>query len=166
VLAEKFADSQATLTDLRTVEDAANALSRQLDGILAFANATSTIASDVFHSWHAIKVADTCLDVFQRVHWPEEHQWQSHILRDIFGNPFRPIALHPSWLTPTVTSLAQAVYDERHLPSGTFDNQRMAVLGDALEEAGCDSADVLDHCRGNGDHERGCWVVDAVLRKD
>jgi hypothetical protein len=79
------------------------------------------------------------------------------------GNPFRPVALNPSWLTPTVTSLAQAIYDNRQLPSGHFDN--MGVLADALEEAGCDNADLLNHCRSAGPHVRGCWPVDLLLGK-
>jgi hypothetical protein len=84
-------------------------------------------------------------------------------LRDIFSNPFRPITLDDSWLTPTVTNLAQAIYDARQLPSGLFDNQRLGVLADALEDAGCNNADILGHLRGSGEHVRGCWVVDLVL---
>jgi hypothetical protein len=86
-------------------------------------------------------------------------------VREIFGNPFRPLSLNPSWLTATVASLAQAIYEDRHLPSRLFDNQRMGILADALEEAGCDNTDILDHCRQPGEHVRGCWVVDALLGK-
>jgi hypothetical protein len=84
---------------------------------------------------------------------------QVHLLRDIFGNPFQPVALDPAWLTPTVTTLANGIYTDR-----SFD--RMPILADALEEAGCDNADVLLHCRGNGPHVKGCWVVDLVLGKE
>jgi hypothetical protein len=83
---------------------------------------------------------------------------QAGILRDIFGNPFRPVAADPSWLTSTVVALAHAIYAER-----AFD--RMPVLADALEESGCDHPDVLAHCRCDGPHVRGCWVVDSVLGK-
>jgi len=86
-------------------------------------------------------------------------------LSDIFGNPFNPVALEPSWLNPTVRSLAQAAYDNRNLPAGTLDNVRLAVLADALEEAGCDNADILNHLRQPGEHVRGCWVLDAILGK-
>jgi hypothetical protein len=85
-----------------------------------------------------------------------EEQAQAHLLRDIVGNPFRPATLDPSWLTPTVLALARGVYEER-----AFD--RMPILADALQDAGCDSEDVLGHCRGPGPHARGCWVVDLVL---
>jgi hypothetical protein len=91
---------------------------------------------------------------------------QIRMLRDIVGNPFRPVSLNPSWLTATVTRLAQAIYDNRELPSGLFDNQRMGVLADALEEAGCDNADILDHLRGGGEHVRGCWPIDLLLGKE
>jgi hypothetical protein len=84
---------------------------------------------------------------------------QAHLLRDIFGNPFRPVAVNPAWQSSTVVSLAQSIYDDR-----AFD--RMPILADALEDAGCTSADVLDHCRGAGPHVRGCWVVDLLLGKE
>jgi hypothetical protein len=79
-------------------------------------------------------------------------------LRDIFGNPFRPASLAPAWRTPAALKLAEAIYDER-----AFD--RLPILADALEEAGCNDADILTHCRGGGDHVRGCWVVDWILGK-
>jgi hypothetical protein len=92
----------------------------------------------------------------------------TNFLRDIFGNPFRPVAVDPHWLSwsgGTITKLAQEIYDERCLPQGTLDNNRLAVLADALEEAGCTNADILDHCRHPGGHVRGCWVVDLCLGK-
>jgi hypothetical protein len=87
-----------------------------------------------------------------------ETREQLVLLRDIFGNPFHPVTADPSWLTPTVTALASAIYTDR-----AFD--RLPILADALEEAGCDHPDVLAHCRGDGPHARGCWVVDLVLGK-
>jgi hypothetical protein len=58
---------------------------------------------------------------------------------------------------------AQAAYDERHLPAGTLDNVRLAILADALEEAACTSEEMLSHLRGPGPHVRGCWPVDLCL---
>ena len=81
------------------------------------------------------------------------------LLRCIFGNPFRPVAFAPHWRSETAVSLATGIYDER-----AFD--RLPILADALEEAGCDNADVLAHCRGDGPHARGCWVVDGVLGRE
>jgi hypothetical protein len=91
---------------------------------------------------------------------------QCTMLRGIFGNPFRPISSNPSWLTPTVLGLAEAAYDNRNLPAGTLDNSRLAVLADALEDAGCDNADILNHLRQPGEHVRGCWLLDLLLGKE
>jgi hypothetical protein len=86
------------------------------------------------------------------------HDRLPEIVRDLFGNPFHPVSADPSWLTSTVVTLAESIYEER-----AFD--RLPILADALEVAGCDDADVLAHCRGDGPHVRGCWVVDLVLGK-
>jgi hypothetical protein len=92
-----------------------------------------------------------------------EQSHQCRLLRDIVGNPFRPVAVEPAWLTPTVTGLARAAYDGRALPSGELDFARLAVLADALEEAGCTDVGLLGHLRGPGPHVRGCWALDTVL---
>jgi hypothetical protein len=68
------------------------------------------------------------------------------------------VAVDPSWLTPPVVQLARGIYDER-----AFD--RLPVLADALQDAGCANDDVLAHCRGPGPHVRGCWVVDVVTSR-
>jgi hypothetical protein len=80
-------------------------------------------------------------------------------LRDIFGNPFRPVTFSPSWRTDTARALAGQMYESR-------DFSAAPILADALQDAGCDCALVLDHCRGLGPHVRGCWVVDRVLGKE
>jgi hypothetical protein len=91
--------------------------------------------------------------------WIEtEKQTVATILRDIFGNPFRPVAFDPMWRTDTAVSVAQQMYESR-------DFGAMPILADALQDAGCDNDDILNHCRGSGPHVRGCWVVDLVLRK-
>jgi hypothetical protein len=84
---------------------------------------------------------------------------QAGLVRDIFGNPFRPVTVDPTWLTSTVTSLAQAIYTDR-----AFD--RFPILADALEDAGCSSRELLDHCRQPGEHVRGCWTVELLLKKE
>jgi len=81
-----------------------------------------------------------------------------HLLRCMFGNPFRPVAFDPSWRTSTVVALAGGVYADR-----AFD--RLPILADALQDAGCENEDILAHCRGSGPHARGCWVVDMLLGK-
>jgi hypothetical protein len=91
-------------------------------------------------------------------HVVAERLLQSALLRCIFG-PFRPVAPEAVWLAwndGTIPKLAQAIYEER-----AFD--RLPILADALEEAGCDNAAVLAHCREPGVHDRGCWVIDLLL---
>jgi hypothetical protein len=88
-----------------------------------------------------------------------EMAFQSHLVRDIFGNPFRPVSFSSTWRTDTAVTLARQMYDSR-------DFSAMPILADALQDAGCDSDDVLSHCRDTSlTHVRGCWVVDLVLGK-
>jgi hypothetical protein len=88
-----------------------------------------------------------------------ERAWQSDLLRDIIGNPFRVLKTKRPWQKAKVVKLAQSIYDDR-----AFD--RMPILADALEDAGCQDADILAHCREPGQHVRGCWVVDLLLGKE
>ncbi len=92
-------------------------------------------------------------------HPAEPVSYGCDLIRDIVGNPFRPVTFDPSWLTSDVVLLAQGIYDDR-----AFD--RMQILADALQDAGCDNTDILGHCRDlYATHVRGCWVVDLVLGK-
>jgi hypothetical protein len=84
---------------------------------------------------------------------------QAEIVRDLFGNPFRPLTFEDRWRTDTVVSLASTMYEAREFSA-------MPILADALQDAGCDNADILAHCRDTSlTHVRGCWVVDLVLGK-
>ncbi|QEG31959.1 hypothetical protein GobsT_68070 [Gemmata obscuriglobus] len=99
---------------------------------------------------------------------------QLRVIRDLFGPlPFRDITVPQAWLTSDVLALARGIYDEHAF-------ERMPILADALQEAGCDNDDILDHCRHEpffvgGDapkhrsaasgHVRGCWVIDLLLRR-
>jgi hypothetical protein len=65
----------------------------------------------------------------------------------------------PTWRTDTVLALAQQVRASR-------DFGALQILADALQEAGCDCEDMLDHCRANAPHVHRCWVVDLVLGKE
>jgi len=102
--------------------------------------------------------------LFQSLQTPlsiAEEVAQCGLLREIFGNPFRRGTVAPSWLAwndGTVEKIAQAVYDGRH-------HDRLPILGDALEDAGCANAAILAHCRQPGEHVRGCWVVDLLLQR-
>jgi hypothetical protein len=91
------------------------------------------------------------------------------LLGDIFGNPFRPSPLLPpavlAWNEGTVPRLAEAIYEDRKLPEGTFDAGRLSILADALLDAGCEDEGLLAHLRSPGPHVRGCWAVDLILGK-
>lgn len=80
------------------------------------------------------------------------------LIQDIFSNRFHPIPFEPAWRTNTVVSLSRIAYETREFAA-------MPILADALQDAGCDNSDILDHCRGNCPHTRGCWVVDLILGK-
>lgn len=82
----------------------------------------------------------------------------STLLREFFGNPFRPVTIDPNWRTSTVVSIARGMYESR-------DFSPMPILTDALQDAGCNNEDILNHCRSAGPHVRGCWVVDLILGK-
>jgi hypothetical protein len=80
------------------------------------------------------------------------------LLREVFGNPFRPVNF-ASWRTSTALALARQIYNAREFGA-------LPILADALQDAGCNSEDALNHCRDpNRTHVRGCWVVDGVLGK-
>jgi hypothetical protein len=108
---------------------------------------------------------------------PNPESWQAHrryvrsklechLLRDIFGNPFRPTSIATAWLTTDAVGIARVAYEDRALPAGTLSPVRLLILADALEEAGCSDPAILDHLRGPGPHTRGCWVVDRVLARE
>jgi hypothetical protein len=65
-----------------------------------------------------------------------------------------------------VAKLAASAYEERSLPAGTLDPERLGILADAIEEAGCADAEILAHLRGPGPHTRGCHVLDLLLGKE
>jgi hypothetical protein len=92
----------------------------------------------------------------------QERSLQASLLRCIFRSPTSSSSPNErrwlTWRTSNVIAVAQSIYDDR-----AFD--RLPILADALEDAGCDNADILNHCRQPGEHVRGCWVVDLVLGK-
>jgi hypothetical protein len=92
---------------------------------------------------------------------PLDEKFFCAVIRDLVGNPFRPVEVDPSWAKwndGLVGNLARVIYEERRF-------EDLPILGDALEDAGCTHADLLAHCRHGVRHYRGCWVVDALLAK-
>lgn len=107
----------------------------------------------------AASAADTNVNLFH-VRQAVGNSLECDLIRDLFfyrSPEIKGTLLH--WNDSTIPKLAQAIYDDR-----AFD--RMPILADALEEAGCHDPDILGHCRQPGAHVRGCWVIDLLLRKE
>jgi hypothetical protein len=159
--AERFADDQADEHELKTLwQEVTNlTLNREREresGPQILASYAAGVASfpklsDSLKSWiHTARI--------HRTTKPPHSGPPCDILRDLYGNPFRRVQAEPSWLkwnAGALPKMAQAIYDERA-------NDRLPLLADALEDAGCTAAAILDHCRGPGPHVRGCWVVDLL----
>ena len=88
----------------------------------------------------------------------DEESAQCRLYRDVFGYPFATVEFAPAWRTSTVLALSRQMYESR-------DFTAMPILADALQDAGCEHDEILEHCRGGGEHVRGCWVVDHALGK-
>jgi hypothetical protein len=117
-------------------------------------------------AWDAYNTAHVDLERLESPAWSGGVEGQALFLRDIVGNPFRPVALDATCLTPQVVALAQAAYEHRDLPLGLLEPSRLAVLADSLEEAGVCEGGLLDHLRGPGPHVRGCHVLDSLLGRE
>jgi hypothetical protein len=191
-LAARFADGQATEAELadacRQAGELAGSLFagksereiRRWAEAAAVAYALAAISS--VHPW-AYDAANA-VEMINRAVRPNPDKRLAGLLRDICGNPFRRwlewksirkwpewqnvrslaensgcVPTDSSWLIEPVRSLAAGIYADR-----AFD--RLPVLGDALEDAGCADREILDHCRQQGEHVPGCWVVDLILGKE
>jgi hypothetical protein len=118
----------------------------------------SNAAHIAYHCLYQIKdgrVGDHLLE-----HMSAQSEWPGGwLVREVFGNPFQSVSVLPEWLSwreGIVPTIARWIYEDR-----AFD--RLPILADALEGAGCPEADMLAHCRQVADHVRGCWVIDSVL---
>jgi hypothetical protein len=106
-----------------------------------------------------------------RSQWIDEAAWQAEcarmcqIVRESFAPLFDPVKVHPNWRTKTALELAEAAYLHRDPADGTLESVRLAILADALQDAGCDSPALLDHLRNPGPHVRGYWALDLILGK-
>jgi hypothetical protein len=164
-VAEQFAEGLTTVRRCREVRTAVTLVPWNFDGgipgrraelvrglLKPDASDAASVTSDRVLSW-TVSTPD-------RAARSPERKRQVMLLREVFGNPFRPVIVDPSWRTPTVEALARGAYDER-----AFD--RLPILADALEDAGCDGDELLSHLRDpNAAHVRGCWALDLVLGKE
>jgi hypothetical protein len=166
-LAERYADGAAELTELQQLNQVIQAARLEIGTPQWAAEGcvwTLLIDNDLSAAELALEqaiwglereAAPTKPNLFRK----SLRRAQMPLIRDIFGNPFRPVAFKPSWRTPDVLTLAGHIYHDRAFAE-------LPDLAAALEQAGCDDPCILDHCRGPGPHVRGCWVADLVLGKE
>jgi hypothetical protein len=163
---ERYADSSASKAELRRSRQAVRAAQQEIPrdgkhevewnayGVIALVATEKDFIKAIDEAWVVARSPATGIRVAR-------DPFPANLLRESVGNPFRISLLNPAWLAwnyGTVCKIAQAIYEER-----AFD--RLPILADALEDAGCDNADILAHCRSEGPHVRGCWVVDLILGK-
>jgi hypothetical protein len=156
--AERFADGLTT----------GRKLNRAWRGAADVAGDTGTLTD---WQWLAVEAAEPRPSAPRVVHrfrrWLRSpssplRNWLVSLVRDVFGNPFRLVLVERAWLAwegGTVRKLAEGIYQDQ-----AFD--RLPVLADALEEAGCADEAILSHLRGGGPHARGCWALDLLLGQE
>ncbi len=158
-------DPHVLLRESRLLLDAPVLWSRQAE--LLTQSAALTVARGIYYAEDAADYARKAV-LADEGGWlveADEERAQCRLLRELLGpSVFRPVAVEPAWRAyndGAALQLARWIHEAR-----AFD--LLPILGDALEEAGCTSADVLDHCRSTPpeEHVRGCWVVDLVLGEE
>jgi hypothetical protein len=169
-MAERYADGQASEVELaRARRDAIRAVggSQSQAGWAAYW-ATNKIASGPL--WQVFAAASGAMSRqgVGEVTYDQGKAWdasqaegnrdQARLIREVVGNPFRPAVSQAAWQTwnqGLLPAMARAIYADQSF-------EQMPILGDALEEAGCDDPLWLDHCRHPARHVRGCWLLDAL----
>jgi hypothetical protein len=176
---ERFADGPGKQPDKEQLTTAWKEAERAVDGLVpssrpfwaARAVVSATEPTEVW--WAARGAVELWLDALnksdpatgvtvKRGARKAEAGAMAALLRELIGDPFHPVVLDPTVRTPTVQALAQSAYEERQMPSGELDPQRLVVLAAALEDAGAPGA-LPAHLREPGPHVRGCFAVDACL---
>jgi hypothetical protein len=175
--AERYADGLIVDSTLMNWYHRACASRNQLRGTAskqwsAYHAVTSAAVSSQYGAWqHAYETVANAL-AHGSGHRPGDPEWRPArlqalqamvpLLHDVFGNPFHQVTIDPAWLAwneGVVFRLAQGFYQDRA-------EDRLPILGDALEEAGCADQAILSHLRHPGPHVRGCWVVDFLLGRN
>jgi hypothetical protein len=170
---EEYADAQIGISEL----EAALAAAGPSEDRSYTANWARWLGGDMQTAYHRAIAAHAAWSAaggyiyagesFQHAVSSERERQQFHLahgplLREVFGNPFRPSRIDADWLQwngSTVVALARSSYEQAQFDA-------MPILADALEEAGCTEKDILRHCRQQGQHCRGCWVIDLLLAKE
>jgi hypothetical protein len=168
---ERLADGAATEEEWRATQDLflGLTLSPEVEAILGALNVRLFVATFRAVPEAAVRAArrrawaeGQAGPEQQEARGREEEAAQARLLREVFGNPFRPSPPLPpevrAWHDGTMVRLAEAMYDAR-------DFSNMGLLADALLDAGCADEELLAHCRSGAEHVRGCWAVDLLLGK-
>jgi len=158
---ERYADGCERLQYLRDVfdgyfekvEEEPNRYRRTATGLWSARHENYLLRFAVSEGRSSLKALDPTFD-FHTNHVPQICE----AIRDIFGNPFRPIILDVAWRSQAAVELAVSINQNN-------DFSQLPALADALSDAGCADEVVLGHCRSAQQicHMRGCWVLDAVL---
>jgi hypothetical protein len=157
-VAEAYADQTVSKYKLRKAQDAFPC------GAITNAERRAGLAAQLTTSpTNPFRSACMLLDNRNTLPWRGGKKAITRLIRDIFGFPLRPDTTITgsalTWSDGTIPKLAQAIFNER-----AFD--RLPILADALEDAGCTNGAILDHLRGPGPHVRGCWALDLILGKE
>ncbi len=168
-VAEAYADGGATVAMCHAVaEKVRAAMNANVPRWTVYRAVCDALADEVGRTKAEEAARNVGLAAHQATGVMAVRQAQPSVFRDIAGNPFRPSPpLSPgvlAWNDRLIPRLAQAAYDDR-LPDGTLVPYRLAIIGDALLDAGCDDEELLSHLRSAGPHWRGCWGVDLLLIK-
>jgi len=169
-IVERYADGEATESELRSAYVATEGMTQNPvpDLIQHHAiRAVQWISSHEFEeAWNCSTEVTKAVRAFARQTGNvedavgPEREYQAILLREIFGNPFRPVVFDVNWRTDTALALAKQMYESRNFGAAP-------ILADALQDAGCDAEDILNHLRDpSATHVRGCWALDLVLGKE
>jgi hypothetical protein len=167
-IAERYADGEVSEEklgyawgDARRAAQVTDRQERETAEALAMYIVSMLCEADIGRAVAAVDLAARCEAYsIEQARLADVQREQILLLRDICGNPFRPVTLNPACKAPAVVQLARSLYEERRF-------EDLPILADAVEEAGCDNQEVLGHLREAGlAHARGCWVLDLLLAKE
>jgi hypothetical protein len=170
---ERYADGLATEAELHAVARAAirfygnftvlssegHASAEACAAAVAIVDNARSMEEAATHAFAAVAYAAEIHS--KKSSYRPDHPDQVALIRDLFGNPFRPMPHSAPWLAENnsaIVNLAQTIYTERNFA-------RMPSLSNALESSGCTNLEILAHCQGPGPHVHGCWVLDLLLGK-
>jgi hypothetical protein len=164
-VAERFADGLATADELQAARDATYFVG---NAVRVVGDALRVVEADALEAVRWVLESCQAIDgsefwVWQLQKYRECRTRYSRLVADVFDLfdllLTRAVPFDANWKTSTAVAVAQQMYDSR-------DFSAMPILADALQDAGCNNDDILNHCRDpEQPHIRGCWVIDLVLGK-